>query len=518
MQYWCTQFNLFSLPSTDPSQRSLHIAQFALQSRRQVIKLLVILRWSREVNGGSSKIIVARGLNEFLWRQNFIFQGVIEGLRDVNLGFSNAKVRNSDIITALDVLQTGSYHGLPTGLTKAFKPQPPLRATAIISHLEKMNDVIRYRLRTKEIIPNSMKQIPYTVADGRVFFYVKNLFTCSLTLSGRSNDDIWFLLSIEFSLGANNKEEYYTQSPKYAIRDDILALSNEELSAKSPQNSSLGDAPLVRLCNFLIDLSLNYKIEILYTQATKLAFKSWKNQIDISMSKDRKSFSIGYWLRSKSTVKTEPGQSKPIVQTNQVESGRLTISIVTLPSEKQNPIESIMNKIEIKSKLKNASLSDKIIDRRIQVDWQREDKSDIGDVKLDINEGSLSIERILLQALSLHSCTLLKKYQTSLCSTSTWFTPSNVFLQIPETLGIGISPTLHIQLYETEMLIISISPTTGRLIVRDPNESGTSAPARLRPFVERINEIGGSVDNTMILIEIINRLRQTVSLNIKRLL
>ncbi|TIB77405.1 MED14-domain-containing protein [Wallemia mellicola] len=493
-----------TLPSINPSDRASNIVNFALNSRKQVIKLIVLLRWAKDPLAGSDKIQIARSINELLWRQNFIFQATVQGLQDVSLSFSNARVRNADIITALDVLQTGTYHGLPVGLRRAFKPEKPLSVTAVIAHLEQLNDVIRFRLRTKEIIPHSMKQIPYTIADGRVFFHVKNLFTCSVTLSGRSDDDIWFLLSVEFDIDSS----VYTKKPKFGTRDEILAIANEELANKPPKTSALGDAPLVRLYNLLTNLSLNYKMEILHTQALNMARKTWKNKIDLTLSKDRRNLSIGYWLRPRQQPK--PGQSPPPNQ--KTESGRLNISIATLSSEKQNPVESILNQIEIKSKLKATALADEIIEQCLQVDWTRNDKTEVEDAVLDLNTDNLSIERVVLQALVAHSVALLKRYKKSLCASSSWFNNATVHLQIPEVLGLGVSPTLHIQVFETQKLILSISPTTGRLIVRDPNESGTSAPARIKNLLDRMNEAGGISDNTPLLVEIVNRLRQSIAI------
>lgn len=118
----------------------------------------------------------------------------------------------------------------------------------------------------------------------------------------------------------------------------------------------------------------------------------------------------------------------------------------------------------------------------------------------------------MLQALASHSVALLERYKKALCATSTWFNDETVQLQIPIVLGLGVSPTLHLQVFETQKLILSISPTTGRLIVRDPNESGTSAPARIRTLLDRMNEAGGISDNTVVLVEIVNRLRQSIAI------
>lgn len=125
-------------------------------------------------------------------------------------------------------------------------------------------------------------------------------------------------------------------------------------------------------------------MEILHTQVLKMARKTWKNKIDTTFSKDRKNLSIGYWLRPRQQPK--PGQSPPPVQKH--ESGRLNISIATLPSEKQNPVESILNRIEIKSKLKATALADEIIDQRLQVDWTRNDSTEIENILLDLVGGN----------------------------------------------------------------------------------------------------------------------------------
>lgn len=80
-----------TLPSAQPNQRAINIVNFSISARKHVIKLLVLLRWARDPIAGSDKISIARSINEMLWRQNFIFQAAIQGLRDVGMSFSSAR-------------------------------------------------------------------------------------------------------------------------------------------------------------------------------------------------------------------------------------------------------------------------------------------------------------------------------------------------------------------------------------------------------------------------------------------
>jgi mediator of RNA polymerase II transcription subunit 14 len=77
-------------------------------------------------------------------------------------------MRNPDLLTALSLLGTGSYTRLPTSLTEPFEDRPPLSNAAVRQTLDRLNSLIRYRLRCLEYIPPEL--VVLEIADGRAYF------------------------------------------------------------------------------------------------------------------------------------------------------------------------------------------------------------------------------------------------------------------------------------------------------------------------------------------------------------
>lgn len=86
------------------------IIEYVVATRRQVIKLLVLLRWSRD---NTKDVERSMNLISFLQRQNFQLERAVDGLKAVRDLLLNARVRNYDILTAVDVLSKGDYLRLP---------------------------------------------------------------------------------------------------------------------------------------------------------------------------------------------------------------------------------------------------------------------------------------------------------------------------------------------------------------------------------------------------------------------
>lgn len=100
--------------------------------------------------------------------------------------------RNADLITAVDVLSTGAYQRLPSGLHAYFPDKQPITNEEIISALLEVDHAILHRLRLHEVIPVAMSQ--YSICHGRVTFTVPNMFEVDLTLTGPENTDYWYAL------------------------------------------------------------------------------------------------------------------------------------------------------------------------------------------------------------------------------------------------------------------------------------------------------------------------------------
>ena len=157
---------LETLPSHSDQQRKQLLVDYVLHTRRQFLKLLVLTRWSAE----SDRIRKSINIIGFLSNQNHQLQGTIHGLTATVDGLKGARVRNYDLETSLDVLQNGTYKGLPSGVREAFEGQEKLNDQQVIETMRECEQVMRWRIKMgKEDVPKIMlndyrigEQIPLT--------------------------------------------------------------------------------------------------------------------------------------------------------------------------------------------------------------------------------------------------------------------------------------------------------------------------------------------------------------------
>lgn len=114
----------------------------------------------------------------YLANQNKIFQDTVDYLHKIQSGLPAARLRNFDIPTAVDVLTTGTYQQMPTKIkvnypslnifflclnTLLFFFQDmltptPLTDAEVLETFQNMNDVIRMRMITTEVLPSPMQK------------------------------------------------------------------------------------------------------------------------------------------------------------------------------------------------------------------------------------------------------------------------------------------------------------------------------------------------------------------------
>ncbi|THG95558.1 hypothetical protein EW026_g6123 [Hermanssonia centrifuga] len=295
---------------SDP-QRKRVLADWVVKTKKQVVKLYAVVKWARDAG------VVQKAMNvtAFLMDQNRQFEDAIHGLTYAKESLDPARLRNHDLLTSLDVLTTGSYRRLPTGIKKSVVPPTPLTDKEVSKALSDMEDVIRYRLRMNEIIPCEMAN--YRIADGRVHFVIPKLFEASMCLKGAQKDEGWFFVDIEFLFtvgGDPTGMQDFPRHPTGVLRRHIADEADNRLAfylppppnqiplpeSETPPRPQLPegvvDAPLVRLFNFLQMMSMSYQLEILWYQAERLRSLGWADYLAVDMSNDRKTLTISYWM------------------------------------------------------------------------------------------------------------------------------------------------------------------------------------------------------------------------------
>ncbi|KAG0144758.1 hypothetical protein CROQUDRAFT_659573 [Cronartium quercuum f. sp. fusiforme G11] len=299
-------------PSLDDFERKKRVIDYVIHSRRQIIKLLVLVKWSANA-APTHKIMSIVG---FLQRQNQQFERTVNILKASKDSFYSARLRNYDIPTALQVLTQG-HPTLPGSLVEQLETKPRLEDEEVIGVLEKMDEAIRYRLAgTKEVIPKEFRS--YTIADGRVTFRVENMFECSATLGGAGPNAIWYLLHLKFLFPVRNPHgNEFPAAPQGAAKQHIIEMANSCMAPCAPTESDPEpkppERPLMKLFAFLRELSLNYQLESLHFQAHQLERSAWADHTRIFIAPDRSSLTIHYWLyaRPQPKVAMRVGQQPP---------------------------------------------------------------------------------------------------------------------------------------------------------------------------------------------------------------
>ncbi|KAG8733236.1 mediator complex subunit [Ceratobasidium sp. 423] len=299
-----------TLPSQSDHDRKRHIFQYVLATRKGFVKMYVAVKWAENARAVQTCLDIMQYCN----RAGEQLQLSSAHLSTIANALGSLRLRNADLLTALDVLTTGTYRRLPSITTELYTPQKPMRKEDVARVMRDTDAAIRLRLRTAELLPTEMNS--YRVADGRVYFTVPNRFAASFTVLGGTNDDPWWCADVEFLFDLKGERSIAVQYPRIppkqmrsVIQQETNALlahiHNQRVAqitegndlATINRNSDVVDAPLIRAFNFLQLLSLTYQLEILHAQANLMRSMGLADVLTIELSPDRKSMKIWYWVR-----------------------------------------------------------------------------------------------------------------------------------------------------------------------------------------------------------------------------
>ncbi|QRV93932.1 mediator complex subunit Med14 [Ceratobasidium sp. AG-Ba] len=325
-----------TLPSQADHDRKRHIFQYCLNTRKGFVKMYVATKWAENAKAIQTCLDIMQYCN----RAGEQLRRAPEELSHIVAGLGTVRLRNADLLTALDVLGSGTYRRLPAMTKELYIPPKPMSKDEVVKIMRAADSAIRLRLRTREIIPLEMSA--YRVADGRVYFTVPGRFAASFTVLGGTPVDPWWCADAEFLFDVKGEQNIASQFPRtlpkpmrMEIQRDINMLlakvHTQRVEQITPENdlesiirnSDIIDAPLVRAFNFLQLLSLTYQLEILHAQAGIMRTVGYADVLSVEMSRDRRSMRILYWV----TKNRRPGMAgKPDVQLPP-HGGEITISI-----------------------------------------------------------------------------------------------------------------------------------------------------------------------------------------------
>ncbi|KAG8959331.1 mediator complex subunit [Tulasnella sp. 408] len=490
------------MPSFNDRERKTRLIQYAVNTRKQIIKVYAISKWARVADDVQKALDVMTFLvrSESKLTASRMVLGGVAGM------LHSSQLRNADIMSALDILTTGTYQGLPSVIKETFQDYQRISDEEVISTLRTLNDAILYRLRFRDIVPVSMND--YHVGDGRVCFKVPGLFEVTLTLTGPEDTDYWYALDVRFLVAPNGDDEEILQEfpsmPHPWLKTQIINSLNYQLVMNCDQQLDVGDgqelprarrdpsrvdAPLVRMYNALHlvseMLSLSYQLEILYQQAARMLKLDWQDIMATSMDPSRKSFTVTYWKRP---TQLPPNQAREGATIRQDPipplGGTVTFAIVTDPhptstsSAAQIHVNNVLTLLEGKTKLKDAQgvpkePSDVTELASIRVDWRPVANAlatpvPSQELQLDlaIDSTQLDLEGILKRITRLHARAILKAVGTQLLRgtpKSIFSDPSQVSLEGDESSG----SSLRVRLCGSQEVLLSVDDRSGRLILKD---------------------------------------------------
>ncbi|KAI8372823.1 mediator complex subunit MED14-domain-containing protein [Radiomyces spectabilis] len=291
-----------TLPSMPDIERKRQILQYATFVRKQFLKLYVLVKWA----DNADDVQMCQNIMAFLANQNLIFQNTVDYLHKIHAELPAARVRNFDILTAVDVLTTGTYQRMPT---KNQDMIPPAKLTdqEVLETFKAMNDVIRVRMLTSEVLPSPMHH--YRIENGRIYFRIENEFEVSLTLMGPSDNRRWWIVSLDVLVhpveggGAAGVDISLNDAQKQRLRNNAQTqLVPPAVTTADQSSSEVSDVtkapiffPLVSLYDYLHLFCLNMQLEILFMQSTMLSKNQWADQLKVHMDATRTKLTLVYW-------------------------------------------------------------------------------------------------------------------------------------------------------------------------------------------------------------------------------
>ncbi|KAN0076709.1 Mediator complex subunit MED14 domain containing protein [Tylopilus felleus] len=508
-----------TLPNMSDAARKRTIADWVVKTKKQVVKLYAVTRWARD----AETVQKCMNITAFLMNQNQQFESVVGGLTYSRESLDPARLRNHDLLTSLDVLTSGTYKRLPSGIKKSIIPIPPLNDAEVVKTLSDMEEIMRYRLRMTEIIPMEMSQ--HRIAGGRVHFTVPDLFETSVCMRGAEKDDGWFFVDVKFlfSVGGDmSGADEFPQEPTGVLKRHITDEADTRmacylLGTEVPERPKLPEgtvnAPFVRLYNFLQMMSLSYQLRILWYQAVRMCSLGWGQHLKVELLNGNRTLTVSYWIRP--TPTTVPARTQLLNRSKlPPHGGTLTISIVENRASPQvgggparSPAARMLSELQLKAKLGSARPSDEVEGLKFEVKWepmkgalgvvidQDESMGFIGELLVESN--NLDFEAMLHKVINAHARAILKVFQWQLQHGPT----RNVFSSDGKVVldSHGGHHVLRVHLCADEVVLVSIDVRTGRMNLRDTGDlAAASRGPRFAIISDRLNDNPGMLQEALV--------------------
>lgn len=367
-------------------------------------------------------------MNELIDKQDQEIENCANELYAIHNTLRSSQLPLLDLYSAIDVLGTGSYRGLPTVIKTQFNlPSVPSKNEQQ-SALDNMESLIHKRIICDEILPKQFMQHRtisnsfIIIENGCVYFKVPREFSVALTMFLSNDLAVWQIKELHFDFAAN--------AQNLIDQGRINAIIQE---AQNQLNSGTGNFLLYNLFKQLHRICLNYKLQTLSLQANQLEGQRWKNILSVFRDDIVK---ISFWSFGNSS-----------------NSGYVLQLFATHAEEHDlNPDNAAIHFVQILSSNSNSSLKMKLLKNNSAVN----DLSNLMLNKDDVFIESADLETILFQVTDTLAAKIVKGWQEKLVSEG--FKVSLVEAKLAEY---SFANFLEIQIDDSQKLVVKMNPRSG---------------------------------------------------------
>ena len=375
------------------------ILLFARDQRAVFIKLLVLSQW------GTKAADISKVIDLHSWivgqRTHYTTAANFVGVMKRDLAF--AQIPNPDLKTAAEVLSRQKVSAFPD---LGYIPQKSLTAKQILKTLRKINNLLSTRLILYEDLPPMMSN--FRIHDGRVTFSVAFEFELDLSIADEDPKSQFWFVGFRFTFSPSST------IPDGRLYDDLAGRANEVLKIEG----------LLGCYDFLHDMTLSYKISVLFGQALQLLRQQWSENLRVELI--HRMLVVQYWV------------NRP--------AGKSWIEIGIKSGRRKSQGTGIQK-------------SQTFLDVR----WLRHNQLvETCDIEIDIH--SVSLEKILRQVVALHSSHILESIYNKLAA-SPIYVDGQLLLELSYS---GVDPGecyLQLELSKSKQIRVIIEPVSGSIVV-----------------------------------------------------
>ena len=409
----------------DQSKENLNkkdrLLSFAQDQRANFIKLLVLSQWGQNARD-IQKVI---DLHSWINGQRFHYTAAADFIGFMKRDLGLAQIPNPNIKTALEVLSTRRVSSFPS---LGYTTENKLKPKHLLKTLRLINNILCSRLALHETL--SPRFHSYRVHDGRATFTVPSEFEADLSIADDDPASQFYFVDFRFIF------EPCTITVSGRLHDDIAGRANDILRHTG----------LPGFYDFLHDLTLCYKINILHKQAQDLARGQWSENLRIDLI--HRTLVVQYW--------TNRTGSKSWIE----------IGIKSEGGEQQAGTNE-----------KNAILD---------VRWIRENKL-VDHVDIELDTQVLSVEDILHQVTALHASHILDSVYHNLLK-SPLYGQSRLSLELSTSVIEPHDCQLQVQFTQLKKVTMGLETVSGAIVLKPASARSGRAESELARSKSLVDE------------------------------